>query len=117
VPVCESEALAPLLAWISSHLGDDLDVETLARQMHMSARTFARRFQEETGTTPHTWVTAQRVQAAEELLELTDQSVGWIADEVGFGNAATLRHHFTRARGVSPQQYRRTFSGAAVRSA
>ena len=31
-----------------------------------------------------------------------------------FGNAATLRHHFTRARSVSPQQYRRTFSAAAV---
>ena len=31
--------------------------------------------------------------------------------EVGFGNAAALRHHFSRARGVSPQQYRRTFTG------
>jgi transcriptional regulator GlxA family with amidase domain len=36
--------------------------------------------------------------------------VEWIASEVGFGNAATLRHHFTRSRGVSPQQYRRSFS-------
>ena len=39
---------------------------------------------------------------AEELLELTDHSVDWIADEVGFGNAATLRHHFTRVRGRQP---------------
>lgn len=37
----------------------------------------------------------------------------WIAEQVGFGNAATLRHHFTRARSVSPQQYRRTFSATA----
>ena len=37
VPVCESEALAPLLAWISANLADELDVETLAKQMHMSA--------------------------------------------------------------------------------
>ena len=29
------------------------------------------------------------------------------------GGAATLRHHFTRVRGVSPQQYRRTFSCTA----
>jgi transcriptional regulator GlxA family with amidase domain len=49
------------------------------------------------------------VQRAEELLEQSDRSVEWIAGEVGFGNAATLRHHFTRVRGVSPQQYRRTF--------
>jgi transcriptional regulator GlxA family with amidase domain len=38
-------------------------------------------------------------------------SVDWIADEVGFGNAATLRHHFGRVRGLSPQQYRRRFAG------
>jgi transcriptional regulator GlxA family with amidase domain len=36
--------------------------------------------------------------------------VDWIADEVGFGTAAMLRHHFTKARSVSPQRYRRTFS-------
>jgi transcriptional regulator GlxA family with amidase domain len=28
---------------------------------------------------------------------------------VGFANAATLRHHFNRVRGVSPQRYRRVF--------
>ena len=75
----------------------------------MSPRTFARRFRAETGTTPHAWITQQRVLPAEELLETTDQPVEWIAAEVGFGNAAALRHHFTRARGVSPQQYRRTY--------
>ena len=74
VPVCESEALAPLLAWIAANLGEELDVETLARQMHMSARTFARRFKEETGTTPYSWILGQRVRAAEELLEQTDHS-------------------------------------------
>ena len=78
----------------------------------MSPRTFARRFRDETGTTPHAWVTRQRVQAAEELLEQTDHSVDWVAAEVGFGNAAALRHHFGRVRGVSPQQYRRTFAAS-----
>jgi transcriptional regulator GlxA family with amidase domain len=115
VPDCDAETLGPLLTWMNHHLADDLGVETLARRSHMSARTFARRFRDETGTTPHAWVTRQRLQAAEELLEQTDHSVDWVAAEVGFGNAAALRHHFTRSRGVSPAQYRRTFAG--VRSA
>lgn len=111
VPDCDVETLGPLLQWIVENLGEDLSVEVLARRNHMSERTFARRFRAETGTTPHSWVTRQRVQAAEELLERTDHSVDWIAGEVGFGNAATLRHHFSRVRGLSPQQYRRRFAG------
>ncbi len=111
VPDCEAESLGPLLTWITENLAEDLSVDNLARKCHLSPRTFARRFREETGTTPHAWVTRQRLQAAEELLELTDHPVDWIAAEVGFGNAAALRHHFSRARGVSPQQYRRTFAG------
>ena len=82
----------------------------LAARSNLSARTFARRFRAETGATPHAWITSQRVLRAEELLETSDRSVEQIASDVGFGNAATLRHHFTRARAVSPQQYRRTFS-------
>ena len=110
VPDCSAETLGPLLTWITENLGEDLSVEALARRQHMSARTFARRFRAETGVTPHSWVTSQRVLAAEELLERTDHSVEWIAGEVGFGNAAALRHHFGRSRGVSPQDYRRAFS-------
>jgi transcriptional regulator GlxA family with amidase domain len=107
---CQAETLGPLLTWILENLNADLGVEELARRAHMSPRTFARRFRDETGTTPHSWVTARRLQAAEEMLERTDASVDWIAAEVGFGNAAALRHHFTRARGVSPQAYRRQFA-------
>lgn len=113
VPDCDAETLGPLLTWITENLADDLSVESLAARSHMSPRTFARRFRAETGSTPHTWVTAQRVKAAEELLELTDHPVEWVAEEVGFGNAATLRHHFTRVRGVSPVQYRRAFNRSA----
>ncbi|WP_139980957.1 GlxA family transcriptional regulator [Nocardioides litoris] len=106
----QAETLGAVLTWASEHLDEALDVDTLAKQAHMSPRTFARRFRDETGTTPHAWVTAQRLQLAEEMLERTEHSVDRIAAEVGFGNAATLRHHFTRVRGVSPQAYRRQFA-------
>jgi transcriptional regulator GlxA family with amidase domain len=109
VPACDAETLGPMLGWIVENLREQHTVETLARTANMSPRTFARRFRAETGTTPHAWITSQRVIRAEEMLETTDRSVDWIASEVGFGTAAMLRHHFTKARSVSPQQYRRTF--------
>lgn len=113
VPDCDAETLGPLLTWIVEHLAEPMSVETLARQSAMSPRTFARRFREETGTTPHAWITSQRVLRAEALLERTDHPVDRIAHEVGFANAATLRHHFTRVRGLSPQRYRQTFGVSA----
>jgi len=36
-----------------------------------------------------------------------------VAERSGLGSATTLRHHFTRQRGVSPQSYRRTFRRTA----
>ncbi len=113
VPDCDADTLGGLLTWIVEHLSEPMTVESLARRSTMSPRTFARRFREETGTTPHAWITSQRVLRTEELLESTSRSVDQIADDVGFANAATLRHHFSRARGVSPQRYRRTFGASA----
>jgi transcriptional regulator GlxA family with amidase domain len=109
VPPSAAETLTPLLNWIIEHLDQRHSVQELATRVHMSPRTFARRFRDETGTTPHQWIVQQRVQRAEELLERTDLSVDQIAAEVGFGNAAALRHHFGQIRGTSPQSYRQVF--------
>ena len=91
------------------HLDEETTVEQLAARAHMSPRTFARRFQQETGTTPYRWILRQRVLLAQRLLEATDETVDAIAGRTGFGNAAALRHHFVRAVGTTPQVYRRTF--------
>jgi transcriptional regulator GlxA family with amidase domain len=87
-------------------------VATLARRAQMSDRTFARRFVAETGTTPHKWLSTQRVLHAQTMLENTQLGIEEIARETGFGTAALLRHHFHRVVGVSPHDYRRTFANA-----
>ena len=106
------DTLEPVLHWMQQHLDEELNVAALARRASMSPRTFARRFRAETGTTPHQWVTAQRLLLAEQLLEESEAPIEVVASRTGFGNAATLRHHFAQARGTTPQAYRRTFSHA-----
>jgi transcriptional regulator GlxA family with amidase domain len=109
LPEVSADTFAPLLDWLSQHVDTPLSVAQLAEKAHMSPRTFARRFRDETGTTPHQWLTHQRVLLAERLLEETPLPVDAVARRTGFGNAATLRHHFSRARSTTPQAYRRTF--------
>jgi transcriptional regulator GlxA family with amidase domain len=108
-PTNGHEPLAGVLGWMLEHVGDDLSVEHLARRAGTSPRTFARRFRAATGTTPHQWLLSQRILLAQRLLETTDDSVERVARRCGFGSAAGLRQHFTRAVSASPQAYRRTF--------
>ncbi|MGY1847629.1 MULTISPECIES: GlxA family transcriptional regulator [unclassified Blastococcus] len=116
VPACSDDLLGVVLEWAGRHLAEDLSVDVLARRALMSPRSFARRFKATTGTTPHAWVLAQRLAAAEELLENSDAPVEEIARLVGFGTAAGLREQFARRRGVSPRSYRQTFrTGGASR--
>src|SRR5262249_11384714 len=110
IPAHCSEGFAPHLDWILTNLDKPHTVATLSRRASMSARTFARRFVDETGTTPMQWVTDQRVLFARRLLEETDLDIDRIADRSGFGPAPLLRHHFRRIIGVTPSAYRRTFA-------
>lgn len=110
IPVRYSEGFAPQLDWILSNLDKPHTVASLADRANMSARTFARRFVDETGRTPMQWVTDQRVLYARRLLEETDLDIDRVADRAGFGTATLLRHHFRRIIGVTPSDYRRRFS-------
>jgi transcriptional regulator GlxA family with amidase domain len=104
-------SLRDLLEWLRAHLDQPLTVRQLAARANMSERTFARRFVQDTGTTPQRWLTGQRILLAQQLLEESDATMDAIADRAGFGNATALRHHFRAWRGTTPNAYRRLFRG------
>ena len=111
MPVGESncDTLGDVIEWMQRNLDRLVTVDELAHLAAMSPRTFARRFVQETGTTPQRWLTGQRILLAQHLLEETDETIDFIAERAGFGNAATLRHHFRGWRSTTPASYRRAF--------
>ncbi|MBZ2409189.1 helix-turn-helix domain-containing protein [Streptomyces sp. L06] len=110
VPEPLGERFADTREWALYRLGEPLTLDLLARQAGVSARTFSRRFVEETGYTPMQWVMRARLDLARELLERSERGVEQIAAEVGLGTGANLRLHFQRILGTTPSEYRRTFT-------
>jgi transcriptional regulator GlxA family with amidase domain len=107
-----SGSLEATRLWACEHLAQPLDVATMASHAGVSPRTFARRFREETGTTPLRWLLGRRVLEAQRLLEESDLPIDEVAWRAGFGTAASLREHFRRATTTTPTAYRRSFCPA-----
>jgi AraC family transcriptional activator FtrA len=103
-------SLAPALDWAIDHLHEAISAEDIAHAVHVSLRTLSRRFREQLGTTPASWLNDQRVRKAQELLEKSSYTVAEIAATVGFESASTLRAQFHRVVGTSPRAYRMLFA-------
>lgn len=101
--------LAPLLEWVGGRLGEPITVEVMAAHAGVSARTLARRFADQLGTSPGRWLLAQRIAMAQDLLESTDLPVDAVARRVGLSSATNLRRRFLAALGTTPGAYRRAF--------
>ena len=102
--------LARLMDFVRAHPAAPHTLASLAARAAMSTRTLQREFMAATGLAPHRWLVAERIERAKELLETTRLSAEEIAARIGLGSAESLRHHFRRRLGTTPQQYRRRFS-------
>jgi AraC-like DNA-binding protein len=89
-----------------------LDVEALARDAHMSAGHFSRRFRLAYGESPYSYLMTRRVERAMALLSRGDLSVTEVCFEVGCSSLGTFSTRFTELVGVPPSTYRR--QGAPV---
>ncbi len=101
-----SHRLRELVAWIGTHLCEDLSVDALAQRVQMSPRHFARAFAAETGSTPARFVEQARVASAERLLRQTRWPQQRIAERSGFRSVDALQRAFARRHGLTPQAYR-----------
>lgn len=116
-PVVAASADDPIgraMLWARADLAGSFDIDGWAASVHLSRRTFTRRFRERTGTSPQQWLLDQRVDAARAMLESSEETIERIADLAGFGSAVSLRLHFRQRLGVSPAAHRAAFRVGAA---
>jgi len=91
-----------------------LDVEALARGVHMSAGHLSRQFRIAYGESPYSYLMTRRIERAMALLRRGDLSVTEVCFAVGCSSLGTFSTRFTELVGVPPSTYRRQAAGEST---
>ena len=83
-----------------------LDVEALARGVHLSAGHLSRQFRLAYGEPPYRYLMTRRIERAMALLRRGDLSVTEVCFAVGCSSLGTFSTRFTELVGMSPSAYR-----------
>ncbi len=107
------EAAPP--AWLDEVIRFDEWVEAvplqrLAKRCGVHPTHFSREFRRYMGTTPSDHRRRMRVESASKLLLNTDRTLAHVAIACGFTDQSHLNRAFAMEVGLSPGQYRRTFT-------
>jgi AraC family transcriptional regulator len=110
-PVRASAGLRPhkleqVRSFIAQHIAEPLLVDQLAAVVHMSPFHFARLFKLASGTSPHAYVTSQRIELAKELLRAGNLTLVEVAAAVGFQTQGHFTEVFHRLAGITPRRFR-----------
>lgn len=96
-----------LIDHINEHLGEPVTLRELADLAKISQSHLCQAFRQSTGSTPHQYHIARRIDRARLLLSETDLPIADIALIVGYGDQSQFGVAFRKSVGVSPLAYRR----------
>jgi AraC-like DNA-binding protein len=91
-----------------------LDVEELARGVHMSAGHLSREFRLAYGESPYSYLMTRRIERAMALLRRGDLSVTEVCFAVGCSSLGTFSTRFKELAGMPPSAYRRQAARATA---
>lgn len=89
------------------NLAEDLPLSAIAEATGLSTGHFAQEFKKATGSTPHQWLTLQRVEQAKDLLRQDGFSLKDIAGHCGFTDQSHFTKVFSRLTGMTPAVWRK----------
>ncbi|MGI9417573.1 MAG: helix-turn-helix domain-containing protein [Geminicoccaceae bacterium] len=92
---------------MSERLGEDLELEDVARDAGLSRPHFYKLFRKQTGITPNLFLNTLRMERAIDSLTGTEKSVTDIGFDLGFSSQASFTRFFTANVGIAPTDYRR----------
>lgn len=103
----EKDKIKLCVDYVNGHIGEKLDAEVLANELHVSEPTIYRLFAEQIGIPLGKYITSVRVSAVCRCLEETDDKITNIAMNCGFTGISNFYRVFHDYMGISPKEYRK----------
>lgn len=100
-------------AYIDENYMRKLSVRDVADELHISYYHLSHVFKQELNISPQDYLISTRMNEACRLLTNTFMSISQIAARVGYGNQSHFNVQFKTVKGISPGQYRRTYSSGS----
>ena len=95
--------------YLMEHFSEDITLETLSKITYMNKYYLVHAFKEYKGMSPINYLIDRRIQEAQYLLETSNYSIAKIAQAVGFSSQSYFSQVFRKEKGVSPNQYRKSY--------
>jgi AraC family transcriptional regulator of arabinose operon len=97
--------------FLTQHATEPFSEEQLARAAGISPSRLRHLFRKQAGDSPRKYQEAQRLRRARDLLAMSRQTIGEIANELGFENPFYFTLRFKKETGESPRAYRQRIIG------
>lgn len=105
--------LSDAIAYVETHLNEQITVQQMAEAAGYHVSHFTRLFQSRMGISPGQFILQKKTETATQLLTSTDLP---IADSLGFGSQFYFSNFFKKQTGMTPSSYRCLYLRAYLES-
>ena len=106
----QQRPILKITSYLQEHLCEEISLTLLSEKFHLNPQYISQLFRSEIGVNFLTYLTDIRMEHARKLLISTDLSITNIAMESGYSDYRVFTKVFKKAEGVTPSQYRHTFT-------
>ncbi|MFD2702100.1 AraC family transcriptional regulator [Paenibacillus shunpengii] len=103
--------MAEIIAYCNKHFREELGLEELAGQFHISTFYLSRLFKRTTGFTFKEYINTLRIREAEKLLRESNHKIIYISEQVGFASVSHFNRKFKQVTRMAPKEFKKLFDG------
>ncbi len=106
--------MAAAIEYLKLNFANQPDLETVAKQVHLSAFHFQRMFRAWVGVTPKQFVQYLTAERAKNILRTTASTLSDVAFETGLSGTGRLHDLFIKIEGMTPGEFKNGAEGLAI---